>query len=146
MKDFEQISHTADIQMRVYGATKEELFHNALVGMFQLLGPSAHGCKRVKDRIVCAQLPITRSVDIEAPDEESLLVDFLSHAVYLSDVHDEAYLDVAIEILTETHIKAQLHGIVVNAFEVVEIKAVTYHNLHIKQIDSVWQTDIVLDI
>jgi SHS2 domain-containing protein len=146
MKDFEQIPHTADIQIRVYGATKKELFAHALVGMFQVLEPKAPTCSVHDGRIVCPSLPITREIVLTASDEESLLVDFLSEAVYLSDVHNEAYLDVTIHSLTTTAIKATLHGISIEGFEVVEVKAVTYHNLAIKKINDVWQTDIVFDI
>ena len=38
-KDFEQLSHTADVQLRVYGKDIEELFRNALRGMFYLVVP-----------------------------------------------------------------------------------------------------------
>lgn len=81
-----------------------------------------------------------------APDIDALLVDFLSEALYLSDVHNQAYFDVAIDQLTDTNIKAVIKGVAITGFDVVEIKAVTYHDLVIKHVDDVWQTDIVFDI
>ena len=74
------------------------------------------------------------------------VVDFLSEALYLSDVHNEAYLDATIRYVDDNRIDAVLHGIKVRGFEVVEIKAVTYHDLRVEQIDGVWQADIVFDI
>lgn len=145
-KDFEQIPHTADIEIRVYGKTKSELFAHALMGMFQVIGPKALGCVIRDGRIECSQLPQTRAVEVQSFDLESLLVDFLSEALYLSDVHNEAYLHADIHELTDTRIRATLHGIVVEGFEVVEIKAVTYHDLRIEQLDGLWQTNIVFDI
>lgn len=145
-KDFELVPHTADIKLRVYGATLKELFRNALVGMFQSIGPQVKTCTVVDDRLVCPTLPVERELTVTSIDKESLLVDFLSDALYLSDVHDEAYLEVHINELDEKHIDATLKGIKVDGFEVVEIKAVTYHDLHIKKVDDGWQVDIVFDI
>jgi SHS2 domain-containing protein len=145
-KDFEQISHTADIKIRVYGTTLQELFKHALIGMFQSIGPHAQGCTTVDDRLQCPSLPQKHEIDITSVDREALLVDFLSEAWYLSDVNDEAYLDADIHELTDTHIRATVHGVKITQFDVVEIKAVTYHDLAITQVDGQWQTDIVFDI
>lgn len=146
MKDFEALPHTADLKIRVYGQTIKELFRNALIGMFQSIGPKSSDCTYQDDRIVCPKLPISHTVELISIDYDILLVDFLSEVLYLSDVNDEAYLDTTIEHLDETSIKAVLHGIKIDTFEVVEIKAVTFHELNIHQKDGIWQTDIVFDI
>ena len=145
-KDFEQLSHTADIEIRVYGITLQQLFEHALIGMFQVIGPKVVGCRIENERVVCAQLPQIRELDVSSFDIESLLVDFLSEAWYFSDIHNEAYLKADIHELTQTHIRATLHGVEVQGFDVVEIKAVTYHDLHIEQLNGMWQTNIVFDI
>jgi SHS2 domain-containing protein len=146
MRDFELVSHTADIKIRVFGKSLKDLFRNALVGMFQSIGPHASGCKVTNGRLVCPSLPVSHFINVSAIDLPNLLIDFLSEALYLSDVHNEAYLDATIDELNERHIKAKIYGIVVERFEVVEIKAVTYHGLQIKQISGLWQTEIVFDI
>ena len=145
-RDFEILPHTADIKIRVYGKTKKDLFRNAVAGMFQAIRPIVSECDEVDDRIVCPELPEHHQIETEASDEKSLLVDFLSDALYLSDVYNEAYFDATIDELSERHIKATVHGVQVTGFEVVEIKAVTYHELDIKQVDDCWQADIVFDI
>jgi SHS2 domain-containing protein len=145
-KDFEIIPHTADIKIRVYGNSLEELFKHALIGMFQSIQPLISGCRTVGDRIICDTLPIKREISVESPDVTALLVDFLSEALYLSDVHNEAYLDVFVQEIDQTHVLAILYGAEVRGFEVVEIKAVTYHELEIVQKNGVWQADIVFDI
>lgn len=144
--DFEQLPHTADIKIRVYGATLQELFRHALVGMFQCVKPHANQCKVIDDRLVCDQLPQQHEIAISSPDIEALLVDFLSEALALSDIYNEAYLDADIQQLSPTHIQATLRGVEITGFEVVEIKAVTYHELYVKQIDEHWQAEIVFDI
>jgi len=145
-KKFELIEHTADIQVRVYGNSLEELFEHALIGMFQSIGPHAQGCDVIDGYLECKTLDRSHKIDVASTDREALLVDFLSEALYLSDVHDEAYLAAAISDLTDTHIQATIKGVAISGFDVVEVKAVTYHGLVIKQVNGVWQADIVFDI
>ena len=146
MKDFEQLPHTADMKIRAYGETIEQVFRNALVGMFQSIGPRAKGCRVQQERLVCDQLPEHHTVDVRARDRELLLVDFLSEALYLSDLHNQAYLDAEIHEMSDNHVRATLHGVAIEGFEVVEIKAVTYHELQVRQVNGIWQAEIVFDI
>lgn len=145
-KDFELLAHTADIKIRVYGADRAQLFRHALMGMFQSVRPQASGCTLENGLLVCPQLPVSREVRVQAPDCEALLVDFLSEALYLSDVHNEAYLDAVIYEITQTAVHALLKGVAITGFEVTEIKAVTYHDLVVKECSDGWQADIVFDI
>lgn len=145
-KKFELLPHTADIKIRVWGASMPELFSHALYGMFQSIIPHSPYCSYVQGVVVCAELPVTHTIQVIASDTESLLVDFLSEALYLSDVHNEAYFQADISAMDETSLQATIHGVPVTGFDVVEIKAVTYHDLAIKKIDDVWQVDIVFDI
>lgn len=146
MKDFELLPHTADIKLRIYGIDKKSLFKNAVIGMFQAIKPIIKDANIEHDRIISKTLPIKREVTINSEDQEGLLVDFLSEALYLSDVYNEAYLDADIHTLTETSIHATLYGAPIQGFEVVEIKAVTYHDLTFQQTDDGWHVDIVFDI
>lgn len=146
MIDFETIAHTADLKIRVYGATYEELFKNALIGMFTSIHPITHSCSYKNERLVCKELNKHHDLKIQAIDMESLLVAFLSEALYYSDTNDEAYLNVSFTTMTDHLAKGTIYGVSVQGFEVVEIKAVTYHDLHIKKINGILQTDIVFDI
>lgn len=143
---YEILPHTADLKIRVWGKTIEELFRYALIGMFQSIGPQAFGCERRDNQLICPELPIERAVSIQSYSKDELLIDFLSHALYLSDVHNEAYLDVTISELSSTNLHATLHGIVINRFDVVEIKAVTYHGCAIELKNGLWRVEIVFDI
>lgn len=145
-RDFIQLPHTADIKVRVFGATKEELFAHALEAMFQVVHPIVPGARTENDRVIPPSLPVQRSIKITSVDEENLLVDFLSEALCLSDTHNEAYFDAEISLLTSTELHATLHGTPITGFESSEIKAVTYNELHIEQTAEGWQTDIVFDI
>lgn len=146
VKRFEQLPHTADIKIRVYGKTKEELFCNALYGMFTIVGPHAPQCRKQGEEIICDELPEQHKIEVKAPDCDALLVNFLSQALSLSDIYNQAYFDVDINELTDKELRGIVKGIQVTGFEVVELKAVTYHDLAIKYVNSLWQTDIVFDI
>lgn len=145
-RDFEILPHTADFRLKVYGKTKKELFGNALIGMFQGVDPRAQGCERKDDRLVCPTLPQKHAIKLQSSDINSLLVDFLSEALYLSDINNEAYLDAKITKLFDTEIEAEIYGIKIQGFEEVEIKAVTHHESNIKWTVDHWETVIVFDI
>lgn len=146
MKDFEVLPHTADIKLRIYGKTKKELFINALNAMFQSISPIAKGCEVKDGRIKCSQLIEQHVIEVHSTQLDLLLVDFLSEALYLSDIHNQAYFDAHIDKLTDDYIKATIYGVVVDRFDVVEIKAVTYHDLVVKQVNGIWQAELVFDI
>lgn len=144
-KDFEILPHIADLKLRIFGSSHEELFKNALAGMFQAAGPAAPACRRNRGRLLCSELPIKRKISVESDDLDSLLVDFLSEALYLSDSKNEAYLDAKILRLTDKKVEAEIRGVKVNNFD-DEIKAVTYHELEIKKVGDHFETVIVFDI
>src|SRR5690606_5966208 len=113
-----------------------QLFQHALIGMFQSIGPlKAENAEQIE-----------RIVAVPGIDYESVLVNFLSEALYLSDMHNEAYYDAHVHEVDAQHVRATIYGTRVRGFEVVELKAVTYHDLHIKEINNGWQVDIVFDI
>lgn len=145
-RDFEVLPHTADIKIRVYGDTLEQLFIHALIGMFQAVGPHAPGCTKIGERLVCDVLPERHEIAVHSPDVHALMVDFLSEALYLSDIHNEAYLAATVHEITQTSIKATIRGIKITGFDVVEIKAVTYHELEVKPVGNQWRAQIVFDI
>jgi len=143
---FKTLEHTADLKIRAWGVTHAELFVNALVGMFQSIRPIATACYTENDYLVCPTLSQRRDVKISSHGWEFLLVDFLSEALYLSDTLNEAYMDAEFVELREEFLQATLYGVQIQGFEVVEIKAVTYHDLHIRKESNKYVADIVFDI
>jgi SHS2 domain-containing protein len=134
-KDFEILPHTADLQIRAYGEDLPTLFANALRGMFISIKPKPLGNDTTE-----------HPIEVSSHDLESLLVDFLSEALYLSDVYKEAYLDIVIEEMSKTHIKGTLKGIKVEDFVEGEIKAVTHHGLKVEKKGSFWEAEILFDL
>lgn len=135
MQGYEVLPHTADLRIRATGRTPEELFRQALCGIGSVMQPSAF------------EMPPTvrREIAVAAPDEPSLLVDFLSQALSLAQVNREVYTEVWFGELTARSLRATLHGVPVDGFE-KDIKAVTYHGVEIKESDEGYGATIIYDI
>jgi len=135
MKKFEILEHKADLKMRVFGKSKKELFRNAVLAMVSGLQP------KVKSR----RLKV-KNIKIKSDNLETLLVDFLSEVLYLSQVNREIYSDVKFKKFSDKEIEAELVGQKVESFS-GDIKAVTYHNLDVHQTENgTWQTTILFDV
>jgi SHS2 domain-containing protein len=142
MKQYETLEHKADLKIRAFGRTKEELFLNMLKGMMSGLRPKV---KSQKSKV--------KIVNIKSPDLGALLVDFLSEVLYLTQVNKEIYTDIKFKKLTDSstgsgqaELEGELTGQKVERFG-EDIKAVTYHELKIEQKeDKKWEATVLFDI
>ena len=122
-KDFEIIDHTADIGIKAYGANMKEAFGNAARGLFSLITEL--------DDVEEAEY---RDVELTAPDQESLLVEWLNELIYLFDTENILFKRFDIDQLSQTHLKARSYGHKVDSSRhklKTGIKAATYHMLKI---------------
>ena len=135
MKKYEILEHKADLKIRAFGQTKEELFLNALLAMEENMRPEVLNKDNVK-----------REIKIQSSDLSALLVDFLSEVLYLNQVNKETYFDIKFKKFTDKEIEARISGQKVERFG-EDIKAVTHHNLEIKQTkDKTWEGTVLFDI
>ncbi len=134
MKKFEILDHIADLKVKVYGRNLIELFINAAL----VVAEQQAGIKKEES----ADWEI---VEIESVDLESLLVDWLNEILSRSDLNQKAYLSFKIEELTKKRLRAKIAGQKVEQKE-IEIKAATYHDLEIKQVNDYWQAVVIFDI
>ena len=135
MKKYEILEHKADLKIRAFGQTKEELFLNALLAMEENMRPEVLNKDNVK-----------REIKIQSSDLSALLVDFLSEVLYLNQVNKETYFDIKFKKFTDKEIEAGISGQKVERFG-EDIKAVTHHNLEIKQTkDKTWEGTVLFDI
>lgn len=127
--------HVADIRLRVSGGSLEELFADAVAGLFDILRAApAEGAR-----------PVEREIVVDAADTTSLLIDFLGDVLARAHIAREAFESVRFQHLTATELKAVLTGYVPARFE-RDVKAVTYHEADVVRTDGEWSTTIVLDI
>jgi SHS2 domain-containing protein len=133
---YEILEHKADLKIRAFGKTREELFENAMVGMFE----AAKYEKEVKNQKSKAKIKITSA------DLPSLLVDFLSEILYLVETKKLVFEKNEFKKFSENEIEAILIGKPLKRMG-VHIKGVTYHDLDIHQEkDGTWQATILFDI
>ncbi len=137
--NFEILEHTADLKIRVFGKTKEDLFQNALLAMMSILAPDANRSDRYD---------LHHYIEIKASDFETLLIDFLNEVLYLTQTEKAVFDKIKISKLTDTdtEIIGELSGRKVERFG-EDIKAATYHNLDVHQNqDGIWETIILFDV
>jgi SHS2 domain-containing protein len=130
---FEEISHTADWSVRVWAQDLPSLFAQSARAMNSLSGTVTSNGPRVK-----------RTFESEAPDEESLLVAFLSELVYYQEQEKLAFDIFKLEVKSK-RLKVEMEGAQIVSLDKA-IKAVTYHNLQIKETDQGFETTIVFDV
>jgi len=130
---FREVEHTADWELKVWAPDMESLIVEAARGMYHLTDTRLEREPRVKQEI-----------QLEVTDRESLLVDFLTELLYLSETEQVGFdrLDVAVD---EEIMKAELEGAPIKA-QKKEIKAVTYHKLEVNETDKGLEVNIVFDV
>jgi len=133
LKKYEILDHPADLKIKAYGKNLEELFNNILLAMAEAMEP------------VSISEEISRGVDIKSRNLESLLIDFLSDVIYETDLNNAVFKKLEVSKLTDQELEGKISGPKIKNFK-TEIKAVTWHDLEIKKINSLWQATVVFDI
>ncbi|MGB8645174.1 MAG: archease [Anaerolineae bacterium] len=133
MKPFEEIEHTADWAFRAFGRDLKELFGNAALALSSLEGVTEQATT------------VTREVQVEGIDYESLLVNWLSELLYLQETRGETYHHFAVERITLTALTAHIQGAPLGPLNKF-VKAITYHNLRIEQTAEGWAATVVVDV
>jgi SHS2 domain-containing protein len=131
---FEFLDDPGDVKLRAWGCDLERLFANAAEGMMTFLFGNG---------IADLQPQRTETIGIEARDHEALLVDWLSELLYRATCEYHAYMEFRIHELTETRLKATVAAAAAEAVE--DIKAVTHHELSVRECEGGWEATIVFD-
>jgi SHS2 domain-containing protein len=144
-KPWEEIEHTADWALRVWGADLRALFENAARGMVSLIGGEADQQAE----------PIRRAFRLFAPDVETLLVDWLTELLYLIEEEELVVTHVSVRAVLVTHnavqavigaaLRAEVEGKPGGRFT-KHIKAATYSSLEVRCAEDGCETSIVFDV
>jgi SHS2 domain-containing protein len=133
---FEELSHTADVRIRVRAPTLNLLFSDAFSALMQtLFGRDRDG-------------GITRELQVESTDSETLLMDFLSEVLFICEV-DGLVFNKADVTISGNSLTAVLEG---EAFdrtrhaEGTEVKGISYSGLSITQDTNGYMLDILFDV
>jgi SHS2 domain-containing protein len=123
MQPFRVLEHTADIGFEAFGATRKEVFANAARALMHLMA--------------------------EASDMPNLLVNWLSEILYLFDAEGWLFRDFEVEELTDHSLGAMALG---EKFDRTRhqakllVKAITYHQLDLRETAQGWRAQVYVDI
>lgn len=135
---FRFIDHTADVGVLVYGKSLPELFQHAAESFFSIL-TEPENIKEVK----------LRSFSLDAMGLEELLVAWLNEFLYLFDTQSLLFRRFEIEQINNVHLIATAWG---ERYEEGRhhikrvIKAITFHQLEIREKGGIWETQIIFDL
>jgi len=133
---FQEIEHTADVEIKVWGDDLNALFIQAAKGMYHL-----SQIRKEENK----QITRSRSFSVTGMDTESLLVAFLNEVLFYLETERIAFQEFDLEFQGNGRLQAQLEGTIVKELN-RDIKAVTFHNLEIQELDTGWQVRIVFDV
>ncbi|HMA63467.1 MAG TPA: archease [bacterium] len=137
-KTYTAFDHTSDLGIEVNATNMEELFINAALALYDQLLHDYQQDPQFQEKI-----------NLQATDQELLLHDFLGELLSLFWSEYKIYTNFQIEKLSNIHLDLIADGYQRDSDKLRikrEIKAVTYHQLQIKQIENNYQAKFVLDI
>jgi SHS2 domain-containing protein len=130
---FQEIEHTADVEMHVWAPDMPGLLKQAAFGMYSI------------SKIQIASEPrFSRELTLDIIDNESLIVDLLSELLFFVDHENIGFDDIQV-ILTNNQCRVMLQGGLIQELS-KEIKAVTFHNLQVKESDIGLDVNVVFDV
>jgi SHS2 domain-containing protein len=133
--DFEEVEHTADLALRVRGRDLPELLINAARGMNRLL---------VSDPET-VPTDVERSLEVDAFDAESLLVEWLSELAYWAEADMLVFGQFDLRQVRPDYLQAVVRGGRASDLQ-RNIKAVTYHDLNIVHSQDGLEVTVVFDV
>jgi SHS2 domain-containing protein len=138
VSSFIPIDHTADVGYRLVAPTLAELFAVAGRALFDAI-----------TELDSIQLQLERKIEVEAGDVEALFVAWLSELNYRCLTDLELYGEFLIEEILPTAVRATVRGEKIDPARHViqtEIKAVTYHELYVRQVENGWEAQVIFDV
>jgi SHS2 domain-containing protein len=136
-RDFEILDHTADVGVIAYGADLKQAFANAARGLFSLI-----------TELDDVEEVLYRDIELDAGDEESLLVGWLNELVYRFDTEGVLFKRFDISQLDDTHLEARGYGEKADSSRhtlKTGVKGVTYHIIKIDKADG-FRVQVLFDI
>ena len=137
-RKYEYIEHTGDLGFKAYGKTLQELFINAARALFHVLVSPETIEEKEK-----------RGVTVEAAALDELMVSWLGELLYLFDTQGLLLKGFEIKMLTENRLEATVRGEAMDPrrHEIkTGIKAITYHQLYVREENGLWRAQVILDL
>ncbi len=134
---FEFLEHTADLRFRAWGGSLDECFENSARAMWTaVIEQESVAVKEQKE------------IKLKADSLEVLLHDFLSELLFLFETEGLVFRDFDVSI-RDKRLSAVAKGEKFDADRhkiETEIKAITYHEMLIKEEGGKWSATVLCDI
>lgn len=136
MSGYEILEHTADVGLRAHAPTLKSLFEETTRGLCDIAGIWQDG----------SGSPV--EIDVEARDREGLLVDWLNEVLYVHDSGNVAVCSVVANEVSQERARGRImvKPLGEEAETAIQVKAVTYHQLDVREIPSGWSATVFFDI
>lgn len=137
-KPYRLISHTGDLGLEVWGKDLPDLFTQAGLAFFDIMVETS----RIK-------LQQEKTITVEAPDLEALLVAWLGELLYIFETDHLVLARFLIQTLSSQNLSAIGWG---EAFDPKKhqpktaVKAVTYHQLRVWEAKGFWRARVIFDL
>jgi SHS2 domain-containing protein len=134
---YRELAHTADVGVEIIAPTRAELFRRAALALADLLV-----------EVSAVATNESRTVQINADDDVTLMHDFLSELLQLFSA--EGFIWREVQVSESDHaLGAIIRGepFRLNHHELRrEIKGVTYHQLSVERVNHEWRSLIIFDV
>ena len=137
---FEELPHTADVRIRARAFTLDAIFTDLTKALMQVM----YG----KREMIIPATPLTREIEVSGEDTESLLRNYLSEVLFLTEVDGIVFTDAAVQVK-----KNSLHAILSGEpFDPkqhsggTEVKGISYSDLKVVQEANGYMAEIVFDV
>ena len=135
---YELVDHTADVGIRVWADDIKGLFEESARALFDII-----------TNLTTVEAHLKREIVVRGASQEELMVAWLNELLYLHEVEHLLLCDFALTEIDERKVQGVARGEVFDEGRhpiKTEVKAVTYHQLEIKEQEGRWQAQVIFDI
>jgi SHS2 domain-containing protein len=133
LSGYRELSHTADWELEIWAPDIGALLEQAARGMYHLCQAKLYSHPR-----------LTHRIELIIIEPEILLIDFLTELIFLTESEGLAFDEFNLKFEGDRFI-ADVTGAKLESLS-KEIKAVTYHNIKIRETRSELKANIVFDV
>ncbi|MGH2774582.1 MAG: archease [Actinomycetota bacterium] len=136
MNGYKILEHTADVGLRARAPDVTSLFEQATRGLCEIAGIWRDG----------SGTPV--EIDVEARDHEGLVVDWLNEVLYVHDARTVAVCSVEVDEVSEGRARGRITVRPLGDGDetAIQVKAVTYHQLAVRETTTGWSATVFFDI
>lgn len=137
-RGYEYIEHTADLGFKAYGSTLQAMFANAAAALIGVM----------VDRET-VQPKLERALQVGGQDLDTVLVSWLNELLYVFDIEQVFLTQFNFAYISDHGLEAIAKGEAMDPKHhhiKTTIKAVTYHQLYVKERNGLWRCRVFLDL